>query len=146
MSYFQSSGQIFEKQRFVHRKTKLPLCTTEWEGAINAHVSVSEQTALSFSRWKAIYQLCRSLDFNTHGWRDLVNHGTANWFPCLYLQNLARGRGKFHSPGRWLNVIFPLCSSTYHLFSIFLAWHLGECVRCVKHTTAKSGGLKDFLW
>lgn len=85
-----------ENFQFIRRQKKKKRYT-EWEAAANGRVSISEKIALLFYRWEAIHQLCRSLDFRARGWRDLVNHETADWFSSLYLKNLAQGRWKFPS-------------------------------------------------
>lgn len=90
-----TSERKLKRKEFIRRQEKKRY--TEWEAATNSHISISEEIALLFYRWEAIYQLCRSLDFRARGWRDLVNHETADWFSSLYLKNLARGRWKFPS-------------------------------------------------
>lgn len=128
-------SRAFE-QFYIRNKTEFTIIIKKGHknrlGIFNDPVfPISERITSSSCRWEAIHQSCRSMDFKTRGWRDLVNHETANWFSTLYSQNLA----EWNLPARvrWLNVIVSSCSKhIYHLFPISLCWHLGIWVTFVK--------------
>lgn len=107
-------GKKYTNKHYIH--------CAKLDQTLSGCVSISKRIVLLFSRWEAMHQTCRSLDFKTCGWGDLVNHGAANWFSSLYLQNLAWGRAKILSLDAHTE-----CNSTHYPTSTLTTCFLFSC-------------------